>query len=113
MATRFIAKEDLQHYFDHFSSIMPTEQVEIEVAGLDVGDQIAAEWVPLEGITYDSKDDIIVVDLADKYQHVIKSPQEVSVEEDDDGLHAIEIKCGEGHMHLLKLKQALPLPPEA
>ncbi len=106
-----IAKEDLQHYFDHFSSVIPTQLVEIEVAGLDIGDQIAAEWVALEGISYDSKDDIIVVDLADEYQHTIKNPQQVAVEEDNDGIHSIEIKCGEGHLHILKLKNAMPLPP--
>ena len=107
--TNIIVKEDLQHYFDHFSSVIPTQLVEIEVAGLEIGDQIAAEWVALEGITYDSKDDVIVVDLADKFQHIIKNPQQVAVEEDNEGIHSIEIKCGEGHLHLLKLKNAVPL----
>ncbi len=51
MAINNIAKQDLQHYFDHFSSVIPTQLVEIEVAGLDIGDQIEAEWIPLTGIS--------------------------------------------------------------
>jgi hypothetical protein len=31
---------------------------EIEVTSLDLGDQIVAEWVPMIGISYDSKHDL-------------------------------------------------------
>jgi hypothetical protein len=36
---------------------------EIEVASLDLGDQIQAEWLPLIGITYDPNDDVVEVAL--------------------------------------------------
>lgn len=45
------------------------KQAEIEVALLDIGDQIEAEWVPLLGITYDPKDDPVVV-LLDGLDHL-------------------------------------------
>ncbi|RMG38784.1 MAG: hypothetical protein D6720_00600 [Gammaproteobacteria bacterium] len=113
MATQQIATEHLKDYFDHFSMIMPTELVEVEVAGLDLGDQIEAEWAPLTGISYDPKDDVVVVELDDgKVQHSIRSPQEVVVDEGEDGVHSISIKCGEGHLHLLRLKEPRTLPPK-
>jgi len=111
MATREIAKEHLKDYFDHFSMIMPTELVEIEVAGLDLGDQIEAEWAPMTGISYDPKDDVVVVELEDgKVQHSIRAPAEVVVDEDDNGIHSISIRCGEGHLHVLRLKEPRLLP---
>jgi len=109
MATRKIAQADLQHYFDNFSSITPAQLVEIEVAGLDIGDQIEAEWVALKGITYDPQDDQIIVNLADQLQSAISGPQEVYVTEDDNGIHAIEITCSKGHKHIIKLKNPLLL----
>ncbi len=111
MATHKIEKEDLKHYFDHFSSVMPTQLVEIEVAGLDIGDQIEAEWVPLTGISYDPKDDVIVTSLDDKLDHNIRKPKDIYVDEDDAGIHSIEVTCSEGHKHILKLRNPLELPP--
>lgn len=109
MAIRQIEKDQLKDYFDHFSMIMPAELVEIEVAGLDLGDQIEAEWVPLNGISYDPKDDVVVVDL-EKTEHTVRAPAEVVVDEGDDGIHSISIKCGEGHLHVLRLKEPRKLP---
>jgi len=111
MATRIIAKEDWQHYFDHLSSIMPTFLAEIEVAGLDIGDQVEGEWVPMTGISYDPKDDVLTVEIDNgKVLHNILNPQEVVVDEDDAGLHSIEVKCGHGHLHVIKLREPMALP---
>ena len=41
-------------FFDRMSKALLGKWAEIEVASLDLGDQIIAEWVPLLGITYDS-----------------------------------------------------------
>ena len=113
MATRIIDRQDWQHYFDHLSSIMPTFMVEIEVAGLDIGDQIEGEWVPMTGISYDPKSDLLTVELDNgKVMHNIDKPQQVAVEEDDAGLHSIEVKCGHGHIHALRLRTPLELPKD-
>ncbi len=111
MTTQHIAKDHLKDFFDHFSMIMPTELVEIEVAGLDLGDQIEAEWTPMTGISYDPKDGMVVVMLEDgKVQHTVPAPQEVVVVEDDSGINSITIKDGEGHLHVLRLKEPRALP---
>ena len=111
MATRIIDRQDWQHYFDHLSSVMPTFMVEIEVAGLDIGDQIEGEWVPMTGISYDPKSDLLTVELDNgRGMHNIDKPQQVVVEEDDAGLLSIEVKCGHGHIHVLRLKTPLELP---
>ncbi len=111
MTTHTIDRNDLEHYLDHFSGIMPTELVEIEVAGLDLGDQVEAEWVPLSGISYDPKDDVVVIDLNDgALQHMVRQPQEFVVEEDNAGIHSFSIRDNDGRLHLVKLKEPRELP---
>jgi hypothetical protein len=38
-------------WFDQMSDALIGKRAEIEVASLNIGDQIVAEWVPLLGIT--------------------------------------------------------------
>ena len=111
MTTHTIDRNDLEHYLDHFSGIMPTELVEIEVAGLDLGDQVEAEWVPLSGISYDPRDDVVVIDLNDgALQHMVRQPREFVVEEDNAGIHSFSIRDNDGRLHLVKLKEPRELP---
>lgn len=110
MATTQIEQERWKSYFDHLSSVMGTQLAEVEVAALNIGDQIAAEWVPVSGITYDPKDDVLVVDL-EGAQHVIRSPREVVVDEDNSGIHSITVVCAEQHRHIIRLKAPMALPP--
>ncbi len=104
MALEKIAKEDLKHFFDNLSRVLPAETVEVEVVGLDVGDQVAADGIMLDGISYDDSNDEVIVDLSNVAEHSIAGPQEVWVDQDDDGLKSIEISCKEGHRHIIKFK---------
>jgi Family of unknown function (DUF5335) len=51
MAVRKIDKPERRAFFDWFSRDLLGARVELEVASLDLGDQIEAEWLPLLGIT--------------------------------------------------------------
>jgi hypothetical protein len=55
MAVRTCEKQEWQGYFDRISRGLLGTRAEIEVASLDIGDQIEAEWVPLLCMTYDQK----------------------------------------------------------
>jgi hypothetical protein len=83
---------------------------EIEVASLDLGDQIVAEWVPMLGITYDARDDILDVAL-DRSNHLIHHPREIVVEETPTGLASVAVIDKEGARHVVRLKEPLALPP--
>ncbi len=104
MALEKIAKQDLKQFFDNLSRVLPAETVEVEVAGLDIGDQTAAEGIFLDGISYDDANDEVIVDLSGVAEHTIAGPQEVWVDQDDDGLKSIEISCKEGHRHIITFK---------
>jgi hypothetical protein len=99
-------------YFDRMSKALLGKRAEIEVASLDLGDQIVAEWVPLLGITYESADDVLDVAL-DRSSHLIRHPKEILVEETPGGLASVAIVDSEGARQVVRLKDPLALPPAA
>ena len=82
------------------------------MAAIDLGDTIVAEWIPMLGITYDSRDDILDVAL-DRGSHLIRHPKEIVVEEDATGLKSVAVLDGEGARQIISLKIPLMLPPPA
>jgi len=81
---------------------------EIEVASMDLGDAIVAEWVPMLGITYDSRDDLLDVAL-DRANHLIRHPKEIVVEEDAGGLKSVAVLDSDGARQIINLKTPLML----
>jgi hypothetical protein len=81
---------------------------EIEVASMNLGDTIVAEWVPMIGITYDSRDDLLDVAL-DRFNHLIRHPREIVVEEDAGGLKSVAVLDSEGTRQIVNLKTPLML----
>ena len=76
------------------------KKVEVEVEALKLGDQIEAEHVPLRGLSYDPKDDVVQVWVGD-IDHLIYKPQKIMVVYDDGKLVAIDISDAEGEQHLI------------
>jgi hypothetical protein len=113
MAAEQIDRARWAPLFDAITRTLVGKQAEIEVASLDVGDQIEAHWAPLIGITYDDKDDLIEIAL-DQLDHLIRSPRAVFVDEGVGGIVAIAIEDGDGGRQIVRLKDPLALPaPEA
>ena len=109
---RNLPKTEWREFFDRMSKPMLGKWAEIEVAELDLGDQIVAEWVPLIGITYDSQDDLLDVAL-DRANRLIRHPREIVVEEAETGLASVAVVDADGARHIVRLKEPLDLPPAA
>ncbi len=110
MATRKLEKTDWKPYFDQVSKALGAKLAEVEVASLDIGDQVEGEWIPFLGIAYDPKDDLVEVTL-EGLDHMVRRPQAVYVEEaPGEGLRSLEIEDGDGRKHILRLKTPLALP---
>jgi hypothetical protein len=74
---------------------------------------VVAEWLPLRGITYDPKDDLIEVAL-DGLDHLIRHPKEVYVDEDvGGGLMSVAVVTADGTREIVKLRDPLMLPAPA
>ncbi len=88
MKSKKISKRQWQKYFDTFSlKYLKDEQpeyIEIQVLSEGMGAQHEISWTPLKGITYDSKSDILEIQI-EKLDHLISHPEEIYVNEEDNG----------------------------
>ncbi|MFW5921248.1 MAG: DUF5335 domain-containing protein [Polyangiales bacterium] len=109
MATRKLEPNEWQSYMDRISKHLPASTVDIRVDGLDIGDQVQSERLPLNGLTYDPSDGALEID-ASRVQHRIANPTEIHVDEEGGSLRSIEVKDGEGHVQIIELTRALSLP---
>jgi Family of unknown function (DUF5335) len=110
MSNVAIPQEQWRPFFDRMSKGLLGKWAEVEVASLDLGDQITAEWIPLLGITYDSRDDLLDVAF-DRANHLIRHPSQIVVDETAAGLASVAVVDGEGVRQIVKLKEPLRLPP--
>lgn len=110
MATRKLDKAEWHPLLARISKTLVGKRAEIEVASLRLGDQIEAEWVPLLGIAYDPKDDLIEIAL-EGVDHLINHPQEVWVDIGPAGvLVSLEVIDGDGTREIVMLRDPLMLP---
>lgn len=109
MAINEVPRSEWESYFNRVSKTLSAKEAEIEVAGLDIGDQIEAEWVRLAGISYDPKDDVLSL-ATETLDHLIHHPDTVFVEAEIDGLHSMEITDRDGHKQIVTFKDPLALP---
>lgn len=98
-----------QAYFDHVSKMLEGKRVEIEIASLQLGSQLAAEWLPVFGVTYDKKDDLIAI-MAEGLDHMIRQPRDVFVEAAGSELISMEVIDGDGVSQIIKFKTPVLLP---
>jgi len=104
-----LAKPQWQAYFDRVSRTLGAKRVMIEITGLGLGDQVEAEWIPLLGLSYDPKDDVLVV-VGEGLKHLISHPRQIHVEHELDWLQSVEAIDAEGNHHIVLLKDPLSLP---
>jgi hypothetical protein len=109
MATVKLDKGAWQTYFDRISKLVVGKQAEIEVASLKIGDQIEAEWVPLLGITYDPKNDLVEV-LVEGLDHLIRNPRDIYIDQGPAGLASMEVVDTDDVRQIIRLRDPLMLP---
>jgi len=105
---RKLEKAEWQSFLERVSKGLVGKRAEIEVASAKLGDQIEAEWVPLLGVVYDPKSDIVEVVL-DGLDHMINKPQELYAEEDAGSLSSLEVVDAAGVRQIVRFKDALML----
>jgi Family of unknown function (DUF5335) len=109
MATRKIEKEQWKVFFDRVTRTLVGQRAEVEVDSLDLGSQIEAEWLPVLGIVYDPKDDVVEIAL-EGVDHLVYRPREIYVDEDTIGLKSLMIVDSDGVRQIVKLRDPLMLP---
>jgi hypothetical protein len=110
MSNRKLPKPEWERYFDRVSKALDGKLAEIEVASLALGDQVEARWLPIFGIVYDPKSDIVEITL-EELDHMIPKPRDVAVDEQPLGLASVKVTDADGVMQIVKLRNPLLLPP--
>jgi hypothetical protein len=116
--TNELSRDDWSAYFDDLSRELTTTHATVEIEGPDLGAQVEAEDLVLNGISYDDRDDVLVVGLspggpAESLEHLVSSPQRIAVESSAGLLpSSIEVEDAEGERTLVRLQGAPALPAE-
>ena len=114
MTTRKIEKQEWKTFFDGVSKTggLDAKCAEIEVVGLNLGDHIAAEWVPMFGVVYDPDGDVLEVAL-EGLDHMIHRPKTIHVDESAAGLLSISVTDEDDMQHIIRLRDPLLLSAPA
>jgi hypothetical protein len=102
MSTNKIATQDWAHYFDSLSNFVEGTEVEIDILGSEIGAQVEAKSVALQGLNYDQKDKVFSV-ITSEFEHMIQEPQEIYVDYRNDELKSVKITARDGNVHIIKL----------
>ena len=107
--TTRLEKHVWRSYFDNVSRLLEGKRIEIEVDSLAIGSQIAAEWLPVLGVTYDEKNDLLAV-MAEGLDHMIRHPREVFVQTEGTDLQTISVTDQDGTIQIIRFREAQALP---
>jgi hypothetical protein len=103
---RSLDKAEWKSFFEDLSKTIKGSDAAIEVAGLDIGDQMIGTDVALEGLSYDPRDDDFWVHTG-AIEHRIAHPREIYLTEDDGKLQAVGVRDGEGRLQIVRLRSPL------
>lgn len=109
MSASTLPKSEWSDFFANLSRTLEGKQAEIEVLSLDLGDQMEAEWMPLLGIAYDPKNDLVEVALQD-VEHMIPKPTDIYVDVGPAGLLMIQVVSADQTREIIKFRDPLMLP---
>ena len=108
MENRILEKDEWADELIKLWRLMDGEDIMIEVEALKLGDQVEAEFMPLKGLSYDHKDDVVQVWVG-PLEHMISKPVKIELAVEKDRLLAIDITDADGEQHLIKPQEAIML----
>ena len=112
MSTYALARAEWRGYCDRLSRALAGQRVELDVASLELGDHVEARWLPLLGIVFDARADVLEIAL-DGVGHSILAPRELHIEETERGLVSLEIVAANETVETLRLREPLHLEADA
>ena len=108
MSIKKIDSTEWASYFDAFSRKLArthrTDYAEIRVFSPEDGAQTETSWLPLSGITYDAKSDLLET-LVENMDHLVLHPQEIYVDETEpDILNSLEVIRKDGTKEVVEVR---------
>jgi Family of unknown function (DUF5335) len=107
--TKQLSPDGMQEYFDGFSKRFlkyeSTHVADVEVLGMDLGDQVEAEGAHLVGISYDPHTRALEVELESGGLRAYRPKEVWTVEEDDGFIRAIEIVRDDDTREIVRVRR--------
>jgi hypothetical protein len=103
---RKLRKIEWRPYLDRVGRAVLGKRAAIEIRSPEFSNEVEAEWLPLLGISYDSKKDILEVAVTG-LKHMVRKPQHMVVEESGDQLATLEIIDENGLSQIVRLREEL------
>jgi len=109
MKTTEIAREKWPGFFDRVTGSLRGKQIAIEIDALDLGAQKAASRLSLNGLSYDRRGDVFIIDT-EVIEHLIHDPRQIFVSGDEDGFDSLEVTTDDGGKQIITFSEPLALP---
>jgi hypothetical protein len=109
---RALTRAEWRRYCDRVSKSVAGNRVELDVASLGFGDRVEARWMPLLGVVFDPRGDVLEIAL-DGLSHSIVAPRELLLEETERGLVAMEIVAADESVETLRFREPISLGADA
>ena len=109
VATREIPPNEWRSYFDEVSRELEGMRARVEITGRERIDQVEADGQLLTAISYDDRDDIVVIgvgaaDLLEDLEHIVYHPRRITIASGDGNTTAFDIESAEGTHTLVRLE---------
>jgi hypothetical protein len=106
-----LPNETWGQFFNSMTEMMRGRLVELDVIGLDLGALVAAEWLPLAGISYVPADETLyVITDAPAMEHAIPHPRQIFVDLGAAGVSQVVVIDADDRRHFVRLRTPLELP---
>ncbi len=109
MTLQKLDREQWSEFCHRMSNGLTGKRAEIEIASPDMGVQIEARWLPLIGVAYDPKSDIIEIVL-EGLDHMVFHPREFYVDYGVAGIESLGIVDHNSVWQIVLLRDPLKLP---
>ncbi len=106
MTEHTITESERELYFSEISKSARGREVELEIMGLDMGDQIEKDWVEFQGLSYDPENKVLYLYTA-SLEHKILNPGDIIASEENNLLKYLYVKDSEGHSQIMKFRNSL------
>jgi hypothetical protein len=103
VTVRTLDKDEWRPYFDRIARALLGKRAAIEILSPHLSEEIAEQWLPLLGISYDPKSHVLEI-AVEPLRHLIAKPQHLVVEENAGELATLEVVDQHGLSHIVRLR---------
>jgi hypothetical protein len=109
MAIRKLERSEWESFCRYASAWSLGKRAQIETISPEIGRQVEVRLLPVLGVEYDPRSDVLEVILFD-LDHLIAHPRDLYVDDGPGGLSSFEVIDGEGLRQIVMFFDPLMLP---